>query len=237
MPNHSNRNRDETNSNNPRRGAAGVIRSGSHGRMLREPPEPAPNVEGYRKASSGRFVGFDLVDPGMGRSDSGQLTNTDPERQLSRRELQARYGHHNTGERRVSDDVTGATQSPVGMAADAVQSGVDTAVGLGRSVVDTTDSFTSDLPEPGERRPAGGRRGDVEAGFVDNLASGRDADIAFVSAEEDRPSDPADQDLFQTAFDEFGVGEREPLDTQFADSASDIVSRGKTGASNGRGGW
>ena len=79
---------------------ASMLRAGSHGRMLREPPQPAPNVEGYRKASSGRFVGFDMRDPGIERDQStGQLVNTGPERAISRRELRARYGHHNTGER------------------------------------------------------------------------------------------------------------------------------------------
>ena len=79
---------------------ASMLRAGSHGRMLREPPQPAPNVEGYRKASSGRFVGFDMRDPGLERDQStGQLVNTGPERAISRRELRARYGNHNTGER------------------------------------------------------------------------------------------------------------------------------------------
>ena len=54
---------------------------------------------------------------------------------------------------------------------------------------DPTRSFEDELIDPGERRAAGGRRGNVPQGFVDNLASGRDADIAFTSAESDRGGD------------------------------------------------
>ena len=192
---------EHSNQNNPRRGDAGVIRSGSHGRMLREPPQPAQNVQGYRKASSGRFVGFDLVDPGLERRDSGRLRNVRDEQQLSRRELQARYGHHNTGERRVNSESSRTSQSALGVATEAVQTGVDTAVGFGSDLAEGARSFTEDLPEPGERRPAGGRRGNAPEGFVDNLASGREADRSFVNAEAGRGG--SGPDLFDNADREF----------------------------------
>jgi hypothetical protein len=51
---------------------------------------------------------------------------------------------------------------------------------------DPTRSFEDELIDPGERRAAGGRRGNVPQGFVDNLAAGRDADLAFTEAESER---------------------------------------------------
>ena len=54
---------------------------------------------------------------------------------------------------------------------------------------DPTRSFEDELIDPGERRAAGGRRGNVPQGFVDNLAAGRDADLAFTEAESERGGD------------------------------------------------
>jgi hypothetical protein len=54
---------------------------------------------------------------------------------------------------------------------------------------DPTRSFEDELIDPGERRAAGGRRGNVPQGFVDNLAAGRDADLAFTEAESKRAGD------------------------------------------------
>jgi hypothetical protein len=60
---------------------------------------------------------------------------------------------------------------------------------------DPTRSFEDELIDPGARRAAGGRRGNVPQGFVDNLAAGRDADIAFTEAESGRgESDTAEFD-------------------------------------------
>jgi hypothetical protein len=58
---------------------------------------------------------------------------------------------------------------------------------------DPTRSFEDELIEPGERRAAGGRRGNVPQGFVDNLAAGRDADLAFTEAESERGDDSSQQ--------------------------------------------
>lgn len=62
------------------------------------------------------------------------------------------------------------------------------ATGVSPQVTDTdpTRSFQDELIDPGERRAAGGRRGNVPQGFVDNLAAGRDADLAFTEAESER---------------------------------------------------
>ena len=146
---------EHSNQNNPRRGDAGVIRSGSHGRMLREPPQPAPNVEGYRKASSGRFVGFDLVDPGLERRDSGQLRNVRDEQQLSRRELRARYGHHNSGERnfdQMSEPETSDTPTfDRGVFADASRTEADRGLS-GPDLFESADSeFGSDESDESDR--------------------------------------------------------------------------------------
>jgi hypothetical protein len=68
-------------------------------------------------------------------------------------------------------------------------------LGVSPGVTDTdpTRSFQDELVEPGERRAAGGRRGNVPQGFVDNLASGREADMAFTEAESRRGGDASQQ--------------------------------------------
>lgn len=68
-------------------------------------------------------------------------------------------------------------------------------LGVSPEVTDTdpTRSFQDELVDPGERRAAGGRRGNVPQGFVDNLAAGRDADLAFTEAEAGRGDDPSQQ--------------------------------------------
>ena len=222
MSQHNDNGTENSNETNARRGGVGVIRSGSHGRMLREPPQPAPNVEGYRKTSSGRFVGFDLVDPGLERGDSGQLRNVRNEQQLSRRELQARYGHHNTGERGVDSGSNRDGESAVGVATGAVEKGIDTAVGMGTDVADSARSFTEDLPDPGERRAAGGRRDNAPEGFVENLASGREADHAFVNAEAERAR--SGPDLFESADSQLREEERSVVREGFADATEFDVS-------------
>lgn len=72
---------------------------------------------------------------------------------------------------------------------------LSSAFGVSPEVTDTdpTRSFEDELIDPGERRAAGGRRGNVPQGFVDNLAAGREADLAFTEAESGRD----DGDLFQ----------------------------------------
>ena len=160
--------------------------------MLREPPQPAPNVDGYRKASSGRFVGFDLVDPGLTRSDDGRLQNARDEQQLSRRELRARYGHHNTGERnanRMSEPDRTTSDRPT--TTEAADRGVSPEPDRGFERVETAGvtvgGFEDDQMRGEGRAPAGGAlQGTTPQTVVDNFATGREADIAFVSAEEDR---------------------------------------------------
>jgi len=69
--------------------------------------------------------------------------------------------------------------------------GITSSLGVSPEVqqTDPTRSFQDELVDPGERRAAGGRRGNVPQGFVDNLASGRKADQSFVKAEQERGSD------------------------------------------------
>lgn len=183
---------------------ASMLRAGSHGRMLREPPQPAPNVEGYRKASTGRFVGFDMREPGLERDQStGQLVNTGPERAISRRELRARYGHHNTGERNfgeMSDPESTSSDRPTfdrGVFTDVARTeasarGVDPEPDRGLERVETAGvtsvgGFEEDQMRGEGFAPAGGARdGTTPQTVVDNLATGREADMAFVTAEEDR---------------------------------------------------
>jgi len=68
--------------------------------------------------------------------------------------------------------------------------GITSSLGVSPEVqqTDPTRSFQDELVDPGERRAAGGRRGNVPQGFVDNLASGRNADMAFTEAESQRGS-------------------------------------------------
>ena len=220
MPNHSNRNRDETNSNNTRRGDAGVIRSGSHGRMLREPPQPAPNVEGYRKASSGRFVGFDLVDPALDRTDSGQLRNVRDEQQLSRRELRARYGHHNSGERnfdQMSEPETSDTPTfDRGVFADVSRTEA-AARGVDPNPTDRRESIVADgLGGPQFNRHVGGfvetDRPDEETTPPD-IQRGEDP---FVSAESERGR--SGPDLFESADSQLRDEDRSVVREGFADA-------------------
>ncbi|CAI49751.1 uncharacterized protein NP_7044A (plasmid) [Natronomonas pharaonis DSM 2160] len=73
------------------------LRAATNGRYLQEPPEPAPNAPGWRKASTGRFIGYDLVDPRAKRHpETGHIAETDPI-ELSRREARARYGDPDGG--------------------------------------------------------------------------------------------------------------------------------------------
>jgi|GEM_PF-5015825 len=53
-----------------------MVRARSHGRMLPGDPEPAPNANGKRKRSTGRFAGNEFDDPGIGRdAKSGEFVS------------------------------------------------------------------------------------------------------------------------------------------------------------------
>lgn len=57
--------------------AVDIIRARSHGRFLNEPPEPAPNSPGFRKPSTGRYVGSEFQSPAIGRDpETGQFVNS-----------------------------------------------------------------------------------------------------------------------------------------------------------------
>jgi len=75
----------------------------------------------------------------------------------------------------------------------------------------TDSTFERDMMADDGQRPAGGaKRGGVSQGFVDDLATGRDADIAFTAAEDKRGGDPFELGSggFGESVDLFGGGRR-----------------------------
>ena len=73
-----------------------ILRATSNGRFLDDPPEPAPGAPGFRKASTGRFVGNEFEDPGIERrGDNGQFTTTSDPQRINQDEAIDRFGQDN----------------------------------------------------------------------------------------------------------------------------------------------
>ena len=159
-----------------------VLRATAHGRLLSEPPESAPNAPGWRKASTGRFIGYGLEDPNARRDpETGQIVEFGRSDTLSEREQRARYGDPDGG---TDPSSTAGAQSWL----DDVQSAA-----ASRGVAFDPDLDVSDGPERAGVRtrafdgdPAQAGRTGLAQGWIDDLASGRDADIAFTRAEQER---------------------------------------------------
>jgi len=180
-----------------------LLRAAASGTFLDEPPEPAPDAPGYRSGSTGQFVGYGVDEHDATRSvDTGRITSIGEPEAVPRSTLTARYGAPDGAESLRDDDGAAARETnnmaasgqgiileeeaATGLDSGMLNDEIETAAGLDAGVGEADSSFTDELPAPGERRDAGGRRGTVPQGFVDNLASGRDADIAFTRAESDR---------------------------------------------------
>ena len=190
-----------------------LLRAAASGTFLDEPPEPAPDAPGYRSGSTGKFVGYGVDEHDATRSvDTGRIRDIGKPEPVPRSTLTARYGAPDGAESlRDDDDATPARaannvaasgqgvildeEATTGLDSGMLNDEIETAAGLDADLGDA-DSFTDDLPAPGERRDAGGRRGTVPQGFVDNLASGRDADIAFTEAEAERSANEPEREEF-----------------------------------------
>lgn len=164
---------------------AAVLRATAHGRLLSEPPESAPNAPGWRKASTGRFIGYGLEDPNAKRDpETGRIAEFERTDTLSQREQRARYGDPDGG----ADPSTTATARSW---LDDVQSAA-----MSRGIAFDPDLDIDDTPERAGVRtrafdddPARAGRTGLPQDWIDNLASGREADIAFTRAEDERSRD------------------------------------------------
>lgn len=190
-----------------------LLRAAAGGQFLDEPPQPAPDAPGYRSDSTGQFVGYAIDEHTASRStDTGRITGLDAAESVPRTTLKRRYGAPD-GAKSLRDDNQSKERQEAQMEPfrdrSETERGVSEsfAAGLGESPELSTDPEpveTSGVTNPSGyerdqlaaegKRPAGGAvRGSTPKGVVESFASGREADFAFTSAEDDRGgSDPFD---------------------------------------------
>ena len=181
-----------------------LLRAAASGTFLDEPPEPAPDAPGYRSGSTGKFVGYGVDEHQATRAtDTGRIRDIGDPEPVPRSTLVARYGPPDGGASRRENNVAAPGQgvlldeeAETGLDSGMLAREFEQAAGVEPGGGESGRSFTEDLPDPGERRDAGGRRGTVPQGFVDNLAAGRDADLAFTESEAERGNSGPDREEF-----------------------------------------
>lgn len=119
---------------------ANILRSESHGRFLREPPEPAPDSPGWRKASTGRYIGYGIRDPNVRRDTrTGQFHDAGDERRIPKDEQTQRYGDPDGGTQ-TQPDRSGFAAHPEAAAGGSLQESFEAEL-AGRDIPMSPEEF------------------------------------------------------------------------------------------------
>ena len=196
-----------------------LLRAAAQGRFLDEPPQPAPDAPGYRSGSTGQLVGYAVDEHTATRStDTGRIQSIDDPQAISRSELKNRYGPPDETQslraRRPEPAADGPSLFESAVETVASGFGVSPDTLSGPQPVETAgvsdSTYERDMMADKGQRPAGGAsRSGVSKGFVDDLATGRDADVSFISAEQERARPSREQfgGDFANAVDEATYGD------------------------------
>ena len=160
-----------------------VIRAQSSGRILNEPPQPAPGGPGFRKPSTGRFVGYEFREPGIAQdAATGAFVSTGDTMAISKREAIARYGDPDGGDATVPpspfDRQPDRPDMFGGQLEDELEAGVDRE-DIFSSFLSAAGVSTGIQDEPRESQQSG-----QQFGFGQQTQ--RDEELSFVEAEEER---------------------------------------------------